>query len=235
MEQRPNNYGGFSYFIKDPKEIDQLSPRASIYLEPGQIDFLKNYHKNLKKMVKKAASLKSIPNLAKWLASLWYTRPVLEVHTTSDLYDLNAVWLRFIIQEADKENDVNAWAPGINLLNFRNTRNLDVPELLSTIFSITGEINHNGYGIAGRLHHPDPVGNEITFYETLNNDKAFYRLPYLSLFWEFHGAYYESEEERRQFGLYLFDEGFPYFLNLYFGSLLDKKGLRIDQDGEVIG
>jgi hypothetical protein len=234
LEQRPNNYGGFSYYIKDPGDIDQLSQRASILLEPIQIDFLKNYHKNLERLVKQAAQLKSIPNLAKWLASLWYTRPTLEVHTTSELYDLDAVWLRFNLQDADPENDVETWAPGINLLNFRNNRNLVVPELLSEVFKITGEINHNGYGLAGRLHHPDPVEEEVTFYETLYNDQAFYRLPDLSIFWEFHGAYYESEEERREFGLYLFDQGLPYFLNLYFGSLLDKKEFRIDQDGEVV-
>ena len=234
MEQRPNNYGGFSYYIKDPGDIDQLSQRASILLEPIQIDFLKNFHKNLERLVKQAAQLKTIPNLAKWLATLWYTRPTLEVHTTSELYDLDAVWLRFNLQDSDPENDVETWAPGINLLNFRNNRNLVVPELLSEVFKITGEINHNGYGLAGRLHHPDPVEEEVTFYETLYNDQAFYRLPDLSIFWEFHGAYYESEEERREFGLYLFDQGLPYFLNLYFGSLLDKKELRIDQDGEVV-
>lgn len=234
MEQSPNDYGGFSYYIKDPKDLNQLSQRASILLEPVQIDFLKNYHKNLENLVKQAAQLKSIPNLAKWLASLWYTRPTLEVNTTSELYDLDAVWLRFDIQEADPENDVTAWRPAINLLNFRNNRNLVVPELLGEVFAITGEINHNGYGHAGRLHHPDLVEDEVTFYETLFNDKAFYRLPDLSIFWEFHGAYYESEEERRKFGLFFFDQGLPYFLNLYFGSLLDKKELRIDQDGEVI-
>jgi hypothetical protein len=70
LEQRPNDYGGFSYLIKDPKELDQLSQRAAILLEPIQIDFLKNYHKNLESLVKQAAHLKSIPNLAKWLASL---------------------------------------------------------------------------------------------------------------------------------------------------------------------
>ena len=234
MEQRPNDHGGFSYYIKDPKELDQISQRASILLEPIQIDFLKNYHKNLENLVKQAAQLKSIPNLAKWLASLWYIRPILEVHTTSELYDLDAVWLRFDIQEADPDNDVTAWQPAINLLNFRNTRNMVLPDLLSEVFAVTGEINHNGYGLAGRLHHPDPVEDEVTFYETLHNDKAFYRLPDLSIFWEFHGAYYESEEERRKFGLYFFDQGLRYFLNLYFGALLDKKELRIDQDGEVI-
>lgn len=234
MEQRPNIYGGFSYSVKNPKEIDQLGPRASILLEPIQIAFFENYHKNLESLVKRAAQLQSIPNLAKWLASLWYTRPTLEVHTTGDLYDLDAVWLRFIIQEEDPEKDENVWAPAINLLDFRNTRNLKVPDLLSDVFAITGEINHNGYGHAGRLHHPDPVDDEVKFYETFHNDKAFYRLPDLSIFWEFHGAYYESEEERREFGLYLFDQGLPYFLNLYFGSLLDKKELQIGQDGELI-
>ena len=234
MEQRPNDYGGFSYYINNTREIDQLSQRASILLEPGQIDFLKNYHKNLESLVKRAAQLKSIPNLAKWLASLWYTRPTLEVHTTGDLYDLDAVWLRFSIQEADPENDVKPWAPAINLLNFRNPRNLALPELLSKVYEITGEVNHNGYGVAGRLHHPDPVDDEVKFYETLHNNKAFYRLPDLSIFWEFHGAYYESEEERRKFGLYLFDQGLAYFLNFYFGSLLNKKELRIGQDGERI-
>jgi hypothetical protein len=234
LEQRPNDYGGFSYLIKDPKELDQLSQRAAILLEPIQIDFLKNYHKNLESLVKQAAQLKSIPNLAKWLASLWYTRPTLEVHTTSELYNLDAVWLRFDIQKADPENDVPKWAPGINLLNFRNTRNIVVPELLNAVFRITGEINHNGYALAGRLHHPDPIEDEVAFYETFYNDKAFYRLPDLSIFWEFHGAYYESEEERRKFGLYLFDQGLSSFLNLYFGALVDKKELRINRDSGVV-
>lgn len=234
MEQRPNDFGGFSYFIKDPGEIDQLSPRASILLEPGQVNFLKNYHKNLENLVKKAARIKEIPNLAKWLASLWYKRPTLEVHTTSELYDLDAVWLRFNLQEADQENDVPSWAPAFNLLNFRNIGNLVIPELLREVFEITGEINHNGYGLSGRLHHPDPVGEEVTFYESLHNDKAFYRLPDLSIYWEFHGIFFESEEERRKFGLYFFEKGLPQFLNLYFGSLLNKKELRISQDGTII-
>jgi hypothetical protein len=234
LEQRPNDYGGFSYFIKDPGDIERLGSRAAILLEPGQIDFLKNYHKKLEAMVKKAARLTSIPNLAKWLASLWYTRPVLEVHTSSNLYDMNAVWLRFNIQEADQETKIPEWKPGINLLNFRNMRNLAAPERLINVFDITGEINHNGYGIAGRLHHPDRVGDEIAFYETFYNDKACYRLPDQSVFWEFHSEFYDSEEDRQKFGLYYFDQGLPQFLNLYFESLLMKKELRIDKSGQVV-
>jgi hypothetical protein len=234
LQQRPNDYGGFSYFINNPEEIERLSPRAAILLEPGQINFIKNYHQDLEKLVKKAAKLKAIPNLAKWLASLWYTPPMLEVHTSSELYDMNAVWLRFDIQKEDQENNLNAWAPGMNLLHYRNPRRMMVPELLSKVFGITGEINHNGYGLAGRLHHPDPINNDVKFYETLYNDKAFYRLPDLSVFWEFHGAYYESEEERQEFGLYFFDEGLPAFLNRYFQSLLEKKEMRINREGDTI-
>ena len=231
MLQRPNDYGGFSYFIKDPTEVEKLDPRAAILLEPNQIAFLKQYHKNLENMVKRAAKLKSIPNLAKWLASLWYTRPVLEVHTSSELYNMDAVWLRFPIQDEDQQ----PWEPGFNLLTAPNTRTLQMPEPLEAVYNITGEINHNGYGIAGRLHHPGRVGDEVAFYETRYNDRAFYRLPEQSVFYEFHGASYASEEERQKFGLYFFDQGLAYFLNLYFGSLLDEKELRINQAGEVLG
>lgn len=232
MEKRPNDYDGFSYIIKDPADIAFLDPTAAILLEPNQISFMKNYPKGLEILVKKAAPLAEIPNLAKWLASLWNIPLILEVHTSSDIYNMDAVWLRFLVQEQDEDQE--AWKPGINLLNHRNLDNILIPDLLKQVLNITGEINHNGYGLAGRLHHPDRVGDEVTFYKTLFNDKAFYRLPDLSLFWEFHGGYYESERERREFGLYHFDEGLAYFLNLYFGNLLKKRELRIDHEGEVI-
>jgi hypothetical protein len=156
------------------------------------------------------------------------------VHTSSELYDMSAVWLRFNVQEADKEEGLEAWKPAINLLSYRNPNHIKVPDLLMKVLDITGEINHNGYGVAGRLHHPDRVGDEVTFYENLKSDKAFYRLPDLSVFWEFHGSYYESEAERQEFGLYLFDEGLPYFLNEYFGSLLKKREYEITQEGAAV-
>ena len=234
MLKRPNNFDGFSYYIKNPADIDQLDPRASILLEPGQIAFLENYPHSLKGLVKAAAPLAEVPNLAKWLASLWNTPLTLEVHTSSDLYDMNYAWLRFDIQEEEEEKNLAAWKPVINLLSYRPTNQLKVPDLLLKTFSITGEINHNGYGVAGRLHHPDRVGDEVTFYETLHNDKAFYRLPHMRVYWEFHGGFYESEEERREFGLYFFNEGLPQYLNLYFGSLLEKKELRINREGDVL-
>ncbi|MFW5714397.1 MAG: hypothetical protein ACOCYU_06985 [Brevefilum sp.] len=234
MEKRPNDFDGFSYYIKDPAEIEQMDQRASIMLEPGQIAFLKDYPHSLKGLVKQAAPLAEVPNLAKWLASLWNIPLTLEVHTSSELYDMNFVWLRFDVQDEDEEEGLVAWKPGINLLSLRPSNQLRVPDLLMKIYSITGEINHNGYGVAGRLHHPDRVGDEVAFYETLYNDKAFYRLPHMRIYWEFHGGFYKSEEERRKSGLYFFDDGLPEFLDLYFGSLLDKKELRIDREGEVI-
>lgn len=234
MEKRPNNFDGFSYYIKDPADIDQLDSRASILLEPGQIAFLKNYPHSLKGLVKGAAPLTEVPNLAKWLASLWNKPLTLEVHTSSELYDMNYVWLRFDIQEEDEEEGLSNWKPAINLLSFRPTNQLRVPDLLMKVYQITGEINHNGYGVAGRLHHPDRVGDEVTFYETLYNNKAFYRLPNMRVYWEFHGGFYESEEERRKFGLYFFDDGLAAFLNLYFGELLNKRELHINREGEVV-
>jgi len=234
LEKRANNFDGFSYYIKDPADISQLDSRASILLEPGQIAFLKNYPHSLKGLVQGAAPLAEVPNMAKWLASLWNKPLTLEVHTSSELYDMNYAWLRFDIQEEDEEEGLPAWQPAINLLSHRPSNQLKAPELLLKVFSITGEINHNGYGVAGRLHHPDRVGDEVTFYETLKNDKAFYRLPHMRVYWEFHGSFYESEEERRKFGLYFFDKGLPGFLNLYFGSLLQKQELRINREGEVL-
>ena len=234
MEIRPNDYDGFSYFIKQPSDIDNLDSHASILLEPGQIGFFKNYPNSLEGLVKRAASLKAIPNLAKWLASLWNKPLTLEVHTTSDLYHLNAVWLRFDVQKADPDEGQPAWKPALNLLGLRNHQGFRVPDLLSQVLHITGEINHNGYGVAGRLHHPERVGDEVTFYETLYNDKALYELPDLTLYWEFHGGKYGSEEERKEFGLYRFDQGWDIFLNLYFGVLVAKKELRINRQGEPI-
>jgi hypothetical protein len=234
LEKRPNNFDGFSYAINDPADIDRLDSRTSILLEPGQIAFLENYPISLKRLVKEAAALTEVPNLAKWLASLWNTPLTLEVHTSSELYDMNYVWLRFDIQQEDEATGLSAWKPAINLLSYRPSNPRQAPELLLRVFSITGEINHNGYGMAGRLHHPDRVGDEVTFYETLKNDMVFYRLPHMRIYWEFHGSFYKSEEERRKFGLYFFDGGLPQFLNLYFGSLLDKKELRINREGEVI-
>lgn len=223
MEKRPNAFDGFSYTLSTPAEIEHLDPRAAILLEPGQVEFFKNYPKSLEKLVKQAAPLTQIPNLAKWLASLWNTPVVLELHTSSDIYDMSAVWLRFEIQDEDKEKGLPMWKPGINLLSYRNPRQIQVPDLLTQVLNITGEINHNGYGTAGRLHHPDRVGNEVFFYETLHHGKAFYRLPELSIFWEFHGGFYDSEEERREFGLYLFDQGLPSFFDHYFESLRLKQ------------
>lgn len=234
MEKRPNDFDGFSYYIKDTADIDQLDSRASILLEPGQIAFLKDYPNSLKSLVTQAAPLTEVPNLVKWLASLWNTPLTLEVHTSSELYDMNFAWLRFDVQEEDEEEGLPDWKPAINLLSYRSPSRLRVPDLLMKVFSITGEINHNGYGVAGRLHHPDRVGEEVTFYETLKNDKAFYRLPHMQIYWEFHGGFYESEEERREFGLYFFDDGLPEFLDLYFGNLLKNKELRINREGEVI-
>jgi len=234
LEKRPNDFDGFTTLIRDPADIERLDPSAAILLEPGQIQFMRQYPKSLERLVKQAAPLTEVPNLAKWLASLWNKPFVLEVHTSSELYDMSAVWLRFNVQAAEEEADLPAWKPAINLLSYRNPGHIRVPELLRKVFEITGEINHNGYGIAGRLHHPDRVGEEVTFFETLYNDKAFYRLPDLSVFWEFHGGYYESEAERRQFGLYLFDEGLPYFLNQVFGALLAKHEYRITHEGEAV-
>jgi hypothetical protein len=234
LQKRPNDFDGFTTIIKNPADIQRLDPSAAILLEPGQIQFLKNYPQSLAGLVKKAAPLTEIPNLAKWLASLWNTSCRLEVHTSSELYDMSAVWLRFNVQEADKEEGLEAWKPAINLLSYRNPNHIKVPDLLMKVLDITGEINHNGYGVAGRLHHPDRVGDEVTFYENLKSDKAFYRLPDLSVFWEFHGSYYESEAERQEFGLYLFDEGLPYFLNEYFGSLLKKREYEITQEGAAV-
>jgi len=234
LQKRPNDFDGFTTTLKDPADIQRLDPSAAILLEPGQVQFLKNYPQSLAGLVKKAAPLTEVPNLAKWLASLWNTPCRLEVHTSSELYDMNAVWLRFNVQEADEEEGIEAWKPAINLLSYRNPDPIKVPDLLMQVLNITGEINHNGYGVSGRLHHPDRVGDEVAFYETLHNDKAFYRLPDLSVFWEFHGGYYESEAERREFGLYLFDEGLPYFLNKYFGSLLKKREYEITHEGATV-
>ena len=211
-----------------------MDPRAAILLEPGQIAFLKNYPTSLKDLVQKAAPLADVPNLARWLASLWNTPLTLEVHTSSELYDMNFAWLRFNIQPEDEEQGLAAWQPAINLLGFRRPGRLRVPDLLRKVFSITGEINHNGYGAAGRLHHPDRVGTEVAFYETFKNDKAFYRLPHMRIYWEFHGGRYASEKERQAFGLYFFDDGLAAFLNLYFGELLEKRELRLNRDGETI-
>ena len=233
MEKHLNDFDGFSYYLSSPAEIEQLDNSAAILLEPGQIDFFRNYPKSLEQLIKKAAPIAEIPNLAKWLASLWNKPLTLEVHTTSDLYDLNAVWLRFKVREEDQEEGELAWKPAINLLDLRNSEGFPVPGLLRQVFAITGEINHNGYSIAGRLHHPNEIGQEVTFYETFYSDQAFYRLDNMAVYWEFHGGIYNSEEERREFGLYWFDEGLAYFLNQYFGTLLDEKELRIDRDGNI--
>jgi hypothetical protein len=235
LEIRPNDFAGFSYFIKNPADIERLDSRAAILLEPGQIAFLKNYPTSLNGLVEEAAKISEVPNLAKWLASLWNKALTLEVHTSSQLYKMNYVWLRFDLQDADEAKGVAAWKPGINLLSFRPLRHLRVPDLLMRVFNITGEINHNGYGAAGRLHHPDRVGDEVTFCETLQNDKAFYRLPHIDTYWEFHSGVYQSEEERRKFGLYFFDTGLPAFLNLYFGELRKNRELRLNHQGEVKG
>jgi hypothetical protein len=234
VQQRPNQFDGFSYRLTKPSDLEQLDISAAYLLEPVQVSFFKDYPKSMTKLVKRAAKLKSVPNLAKWLASLWNTPPTLEIHTTSDLYDMNAVWLRFAVAAEDEGQATSAWAPAINLLDFRNIHNLQVPDLLAGVYKITGEINHNGYGTAGRLHYPDRVADEVSFYETLYNDKAFYRLPDMAIFWAFHGEFYESEEERRKFGLYRFDQGLDYFLNLYFGALLEQRELCIDRQGQLI-
>ncbi len=233
LEKRPNDFDGFSYYIKDPADIERLDSRAAILLEPGQIAFLKNYPSSLKGLVKGAAPLTEVPNMAKWLASLWNTPLTLEVHTSSELYAMNYVWLRFDVQEADDAEGLPPWKPAINLLSFRPSNQTRVPDLLMKVFSITGELNHNGYGVAGRLHHPDRVGDEVTFYETLQNDKVFYHLPEMRTYWEFHSGSYESEEERHKFGLYFFDDGLPAFLDLYFGELRKNRELCLNREGEV--
>jgi hypothetical protein len=230
LNKRPNNFDGFSYHITNPADIEKLDPSAAILLEPGQIAFIQNYPKSLEKLIQKAAQLTQIPNFPKWLASLWNKPLSLELHTSSDIYDMSAVWLRFQVQEGDKAKDVVSWQPAINLLSYRNLHQIQLPERLSQVLNITGEINHNGYGVAGRLHHPDQVGDEVTFYETLYNDKAFYQLPQMDIFWEFHGGLYSSQEERREFGLYFFEQGLADFLNRYFGSLLENKEFRISRE-----
>jgi hypothetical protein len=232
VEKRPNDFDGISYFITDPADVEFLDARAAIFLQPGQINFLKNYPKSLESLVQEAAKIAEVSNLPKWLASLWHITPVLEIHTTSDLYNMNAVWLRFPIQEENEEEGIIEWKPAINLLGFNDRSQLPVPELLLKVWGITGEINHNGYGVAGRLHHPDRVSNEVAFYETLYSAKAFYRLPDMQIFWEFPGGVYESEEDRREFGLYLIDQGLSYFIDQYFSCLLEKKELRISREGE---
>ncbi|MDY6873848.1 MAG: hypothetical protein SVR81_07780 [Chloroflexota bacterium] len=231
LQYQPNHFDGFSYLITRPADIEKLDPRAKILLEPGQVAFLEDYPDPLTAMIKKAARLEAVPNLAKWLASLWNVPVTLEIHTSSELYDMDAVWLRFKVRE--ETEDQPAWQPAFNLLGFSNIREIRVPDLLREVFAVTGEINHNGYGVAGRLHHPDLVGNEATFYETYNEGKAFYHLPDMAIEWEFSGGYYETEEARQAFGLYEFEDGLPQFLNLYFGELLRKRELKIDADGSV--
>lgn len=231
LEIRPNNFDGFSYFIKQPADLNKLDSHAAVLLEPGQIDFLQHFPHSLEDLVMQAAVLKNIPNMAKWLASLWNVPLTLEVHTTSELYHLDAVWLRFDIQGQPKDDGQPAWQPAINLLGWRNQHSLRVPESLSAVYRITGEINHHGYGIAGRLHHPVLMGNEAAFFETRYNDRAFYQLPDFSLFWELHGSSYATEQERKEFGLLHLDQGLDHFLNLYFGALLQKKELRLNQQG----
>jgi len=232
LQKRPNEFDGFTYTLTNPADIEKLDPNASILLEPGQINFIENYPTSLAALVKKAAKLTLIPNLPKWLASLWNKPLTLEVHTSSELYNMNYAWLRFHVQDENPEQNQHAWNPAINLLSIRPTNRLPVPELLLQVFNITGEINHHGYGVAGRLHHPDRVGDEVSFYETLKNDKAFYRLPEMTVFWEFHGASYTSDAEREAYGLHQFDQGLPDFLNRYFGSLLEKKELQINPQVE---
>ena len=230
MLKRANNFDGFSYFISDPKDLHHVDPHAAILLEPVHRAFFENYPHSLKDLIQRAAELKQIPNLPKWLASLWGVPLQLELHTTGDLYDLDAVWLRFKVQEEDQPAGQLTWEPAINLLGFQNNARWPIPDLLRQIYDITGEINHNGYSVAGRLHHPSRIGEELTFYETIKNDKAFYQLPDLKIFYEFHGGFYQSEQERREYGLYWFDQGLPDFLNRYFGALLEKREFVLDSD-----
>lgn len=233
MEQTPNDFDGISYYLVSPAEIERLDPRAAILLEPGQIQFFKNYPDSLDALIQKAQSLTEIPNLARWLESLKGVPVALELHTTSDTYDLNAVWLRFHIQDRDEEAGTHWWKPAINFLSYLNPGNHPVPDLLMKVYGLVGEINHNGYMAAGRLRHPDRIRNEYTFYETYTGDKAFYRTPDMKVFWEFHGGYYETDEERQEYGLYPFEEGLAAFLDLYFECLIEKKELWIERDGSV--
>jgi hypothetical protein len=233
LEQHPNEYNGISYYLVRPDDIDALDASASIFLEPGQIAFFKNYPDSLDALITQARELEALPNLAKWLESLRGIPLVMEVHTTSDTYDLSAVWLRFHIQDRDKEAGTHWWKPALNLLSFLNPQNYPLPNLLSQVYAITGEINHNGYMVAGRLRHPDRFGDEYTFYEAETGDKAFYETPEMNVFWEFHGGFYESEEERREYSLHHFEDGLTEFLNLYFACLLDKKELWVERDGSI--
>lgn len=232
MQQHPNDFDGFSYFINQPEELQHLDTRARILLEPGQIAFFKTYPQSLELLIEKAHQVKQVPNFARWLKSLKNVPLELEIHTTSDVYDLSAVWLRFQVQSRDEEAGQHRWKPAINVLGFKGN-STEVPNLLKKIYNITGEINHNGYMMAGRLRHPDRMGNEYTFYEAQTGDKAFYRFPDMTVFWEFHGGFYATEEERQQLGLHHFKKGISEFLNLYFECLLDKKELWIERDGSI--
>jgi hypothetical protein len=232
LQQHPNDFDGFSYFITRPEDIQHLDTRARILLEPGQIAFFKAYPQSLDLLIEKAHQIKQVPHFARWLESLKKVPLQMEIHTTSDVYDLSAVWLRFQVQSRDEEAGQHWWKPAINLLGLQDSR-AKVPELLTKIFNVTGEINHNGYMMAGRLRHPDRMGDEYTFYEAQTGDKAFYRFPDMAVFWEFHGGFYATEEERRQMGLYHFQEGISHFLDLYFECLLDKKEFWIERDGSI--
>ncbi len=233
MEQSPNQFDGISTYLVDPAELSHLDSSVSYLLEPGQRAFFENYPASLDALIEKAADVAAVPNLARWLESLKGIPLALEIHATSDLYNLNAVWLRFHIQDRDREAGVHWWKPAINLLHFLNPNQVDVPDVLMQVYAITGEINHNGYMAAGRLRHPDRFGDEYTFYDVYSGDKAFYRASDLSVYWEFHGGYYEDQAERRKYGLYHFEDGMAAFLNTYFACLLDKKELCIEHDGSI--
>jgi len=207
--------GGESYFLDDKKDLTQIPPEILEIASPRLLRIFQELpHRILETAEQAKQKLPEIPKLYEWLKSLSSAPTRLEIH--SPAYVSQVAYLRFMVEEK--------WTPAITFANRPFTRDYFYPDMITRLFSLLGEINHNGFMHAGGLIYPDYNGHLATSRRHFTQD-------IYTFYMTFTGDYLGYNDEEKTFWYFHeLDDLRPYkplnhALNEYFETLLNNKEL----------